>query len=406
MTGAIDTLTVLLLLLLLPSPRFISQRQYKRKIRRESGREGSCSQPSGYSTLDPRTERRLSSGRSGGERGASTRLVSKTTYKLKRFEVGSDLDSAGEEKSEKSSMELMEVPLSPTHYSQPPTPDHSPPSPWEAESAIHSVLSFLRMEHTPRQRSMQTATEQWMLLPLEVGAWPSLTVATSDRATSTRPSPLPRGRALPEIPREEAPAPPPVTNGHSSNNGHNTGAVTPESEEDNRVVLRPKNLGENSAIYQTIGGEESEGEERAEDRGSKGSEASQSLSILSPFDEQEEWSKISQIINSFGADIGKQTEEVGREGRGEGREQCSTPHNSPVYEYPTLKRREKLSSSLQEWLRCVPSSSPLSSSSLRYISMEKYLEHFQNNGFDDLSYMGGGLMTRFLLFYTVKFRTK
>jgi hypothetical protein len=90
---------------------------------------------------------------------------------------------------------------------------------------------------------------------------------------------------------------------------------------------------------------------------SQGSEASQSLSILSPFDEQEEWSKISQIINSFGADIGKATEpEGGRERKADGaREQCSTPHNSPVYEYPTLKRREKLSGSLEEWLRyCYP----------------------------------------------------
>ena len=116
--------------------------------------------------------------------------------------------------------------------------------------------------------------------------------------------------------------------------------------------MRPKTLGGDS-IYQTIGGDNESGEEESSEtnRASRGSEASQSLSILSPFDEQEEWSKISQIINSFGADIGKQTDSSEERQAVDGKEQCSTPHNSPVYEYPTLKRREKLTSSIQEWLR-------------------------------------------------------
>ena len=38
-------------------------------------------------------------------------------------------------------------------------------------------------------------------------------------------------------------------------------------------------------------------------RHSTGSE-SQNLSILSPFDEQEEWHKISEILNSFGTNLG------------------------------------------------------------------------------------------------------
>ena len=43
-------------------------------------------------------------------------------------------------------------------------------------------------------------------------------------------------------------------------------------------------------------------------RHSTGSE-SQNLSILSPFDEKEEWHKISEIINSFGANIGTDVKE-------------------------------------------------------------------------------------------------
>ena len=43
-------------------------------------------------------------------------------------------------------------------------------------------------------------------------------------------------------------------------------------------------------------------------RHSTGSE-SQNLSILSPFDEQEEWHKISEILNSFGTNLGANVKE-------------------------------------------------------------------------------------------------
>ena len=40
--------------------------------------------------------------------------------------------------------ELMEIPLSPTNYEQPSTPEHPPPSALEAEKAIMEVLDNLR----------------------------------------------------------------------------------------------------------------------------------------------------------------------------------------------------------------------------------------------------------------------
>ena len=44
------------------------------------------------------------------------------------------------------SLELMEIPLSPTNYNQPPTPPDLPPPPsaFEAETAILAVLDKLR----------------------------------------------------------------------------------------------------------------------------------------------------------------------------------------------------------------------------------------------------------------------
>lgn len=42
------------------------------------------------------------------------------------------------------SLELMEVPLSPTNYDAPPTPDHAPPHPLQAENEICRVIDQIR----------------------------------------------------------------------------------------------------------------------------------------------------------------------------------------------------------------------------------------------------------------------
>ena len=62
------------------------------------------------------------------------KMVSKTTFKLRE-----DFSANSEDE-----LELMEIPLSPTHYQQPPTPDHEPPSPFQAERTILKVLDNLR----------------------------------------------------------------------------------------------------------------------------------------------------------------------------------------------------------------------------------------------------------------------
>ena len=141
--------------------RFISQRQYKRKIRREGPKSSTSSTIGGsvkYSTLDSKMERRVNN---AANKHPTAVLVSKTTFKLRKNNYNdSDLDSAGEDSSEMvtngglsgisgasgAGLELMEIPLSPTHYKQPATPEHDPPTPWEAECAIHNVLSFLKVE--------------------------------------------------------------------------------------------------------------------------------------------------------------------------------------------------------------------------------------------------------------------
>jgi hypothetical protein len=65
------------------------------------------------------------------------KIMSKTTFKLRTFE-----DS---EETPDLSLELMEIPLSPTHYQSPPTPDHEPPNPFEAETRIQAVIDQIRI---------------------------------------------------------------------------------------------------------------------------------------------------------------------------------------------------------------------------------------------------------------------
>lgn len=330
--------------------RFISQRQYKRKIRRESPKGGNIK----YNTLDARTEKRLN----GKLSTTSAVVVSKTTFKLRKNTFNSDLDSAGEDNYETSAdLELMEIPLSPTHYNQPATPDHPPPTPWEAESAIHSVLSFLRSEYQPRSATIATDTEPWMLLSLDKSEWPDPNPVTEDKSTCTQlDRKVPIGRKLPAIPRDEKVYI--ATSPDSEDSGSNT----------SEVIFRhkPSPSATDESIYQSIDGDsESNRASQSSDK------SSQSLSILSPFDEHEEWSKISQIIDSFGADIGKQTE-TGKD--------ASTPNNSPVYDYPTLKKREKLTSTIEEWLS--------------FISLDQYASNFEQNGYDNINYIGGGLLSK------------
>ena len=121
---------------LVNSSRFISQRQYKRKLKRE------C--PS-YATMDrSKASKRSISKKSSppsnnisnseSEMDLKMKMVSKTTFKLRE-----DFSANSEDE-----LELMEIPLSPTHYQQPPTPDHEPPSPFQAERTILKVLDNLR----------------------------------------------------------------------------------------------------------------------------------------------------------------------------------------------------------------------------------------------------------------------
>lgn len=76
------------------------------------------------------------------------------------------------------------IPLSPTHYQQPPTPEHPPPSALQAENAIHDRIRPLSQEYKRRSKDMETETEDEYLLIFDGSSGSfSSSVSLSDKST-------------------------------------------------------------------------------------------------------------------------------------------------------------------------------------------------------------------------------
>jgi len=168
--------------------RFISQRQYKRKIKREDA----SSAPS-YVTMERKTRRKHSAEEQPSQEPSSDtlrrlRITSKTTYRLRPVSDGENAaaDPApqvnAEDEPGDQGEELMEIPLSPTHYDQPPTPEHDPPTPWQAETQILKVIGQLKEDAKRSRASRGTEVEKCFLLPPGVTEWPPIVRRRVSRA--------------------------------------------------------------------------------------------------------------------------------------------------------------------------------------------------------------------------------
>ncbi|XP_076748878.1 ankyrin repeat and sterile alpha motif domain-containing protein 1B isoform X2 [Xylocopa sonorina] len=250
----------------------------------------------------------------------------------------------------------MMLPTSPTHYAQPPTPDHPPPSAMQAEKSIHERIRPLSQVYKRRSRDMETETEEDLLQfpaggSLDASSGSLSSVSLSDKSMSTDNV-------------EEYFGDVPFA-------GLLKGSVTAERP---RTLRRLRNVYGPSACGMGAGGEGGGGErledgevafrlsERANERDEK------SLSIMSPFDEQEEWAKISEIMASFGTGLVRESVFV----------------TELEKEFQT---RLGLSSDT--------SSSPIVSTSvgqwLSTLGLADYETLFINYGFDDLDFIYGVL---------------
>ncbi|XP_034939821.1 ankyrin repeat and SAM domain-containing protein 1A-like [Chelonus insularis] len=182
----------------------------------------------------------------------------------------------------------MLIPTSPTHYVQPPTPDHPPPSALQAEKSIHERIRPLSQVYKRRSRDMETETDEDLLQfqpsgSLDASSGSLSSVSLSDKSMSTDNV-------------EEYFGDVPFA-------GLLKGSVTAERP---RTLRRLRNV-YGSTVCGMGTGVDVTGE-RLDDGGVDGSlrdrdRDEKSLSIMSPFDEQEEWAKISEIMASFGTGL-------------------------------------------------------------------------------------------------------
>ncbi|XP_054263617.1 ankyrin repeat and SAM domain-containing protein 1A-like [Macrosteles quadrilineatus] len=184
-------------------------------------------------------------------------------------------------------------PLSPTHYQQPPTPDHPPPSALEAERSIHQRIRPLSQEYCNmmkrRSRDMETETDEELLLLVFPANTPadhssgslSSSVSLSDKSVSTDNNQV--EEYIGDVPFAG------LLKGSTTTDG--VGSARAE---------RPKTLRRLRAVYdQGQGSAASDMKQRPPEDPSSGP----GCGVLSPFDEQEEWAKISEIMASFGTGL-------------------------------------------------------------------------------------------------------
>ncbi|XP_018341667.1 PREDICTED: ankyrin repeat and SAM domain-containing protein 1A-like isoform X3 [Trachymyrmex septentrionalis] len=250
----------------------------------------------------------------------------------------------------------MMLPTSPTHYVQPPTPDHPPPSAMQAERSIHERIRPLSQVYKRRSRDMETETDEDLLQfptggSLNASSGSLSSVSLSDKSMSTDNV-------------EEYFGDVPFA-------GLLKGSVTAERP---RTLRRLRNVYGQTACGMGAGGDGGGGDrledgevafrltgDRDRDRDEK------SLSIMSPFDEQEEWAKISEIMASFGTGLVRESVFVSElEKEFQTRLGLSSDSSSPI-----------VSTSVGQWL-----------SSLGFSDYESL---FINYGFDDLEFINGVL---------------
>ncbi|XP_059079558.1 uncharacterized protein LOC131877787 [Tigriopus californicus] len=392
--------------------RFISQRQYKRKIKREapsyvtlerkrSGdkktrRRGPTSElplletESSSANSNQQTQHTSKQQKSRGRDEMKMTMVSKTTFKLRSWE-GSELNPIDPSDLD---LELMEIPLSPTHFDQPGTPDHEPPSPFEAEREIQRVLDQIRVEAKRMKHCKSTSMDDCFLRPLDSnGAWPSLSLDLSvDQCTQTesRSSPSSGFSTKAQVG---------VTFLNSDGDNQTLGITGNGMETRSKPLIQGQaqldlelnqhHQSETTQIPHDVNQSRPSSSEPMDLEptrvDSKRDDDKLGLSIFSPFDEKEEWKKISLIIDQFGSDIGQDIKA------------STTPHNSPNTELPTGRRRGGqsgpgtglgrarlggkivgVSSSLSDWLRVN--------------GLEEFEKNFMDHGFDHLDFIGPDLI--------------
>ncbi|XP_041969922.1 uncharacterized protein LOC121726575 isoform X2 [Aricia agestis] len=303
--------------------------------------------------------RKLRRNNLGQAENFETRMADKRVRKYSNQERSS-LESLLDDQSMNSPSEYeryfdgsrTDIPLSPSHYDQPPTPDHPPPSAKQAENSIHERIRPLSQEYKRRSALRDSYTETEVSL-LRAASAVSVASGATDRSANTDCV-------------EEYVCDVPFA-------GLFKGSTTTLDGIGLRPVPaeRPKTLRKLKSVYDSSPTEvERNGEDEVRRRSNTTSSThsgDKSLSILSPFDEQEEWAKISEIMASFGSKLVRESvfvSELEQEFTSRLGLSCSESSLSP-----------SVASSLGLWLSS--------------LGMHDYEPLFVESGYDDIEFING-----------------
>ncbi|XP_066942509.1 ankyrin repeat and SAM domain-containing protein 1A-like isoform X16 [Macrobrachium rosenbergii] len=234
------------------------------------------------------------------------------------------------------------IPLSPTNYQQPPTPDHPPPSARQAQISIHAKMQSVSQHPEKRgSRDIETETEPEEVLAVDAGgsscSLSSVSASLSDKSVSTD-----------NI--EEIKSDVPFAGCRNSAMGSLAGR---------------DNMGPTSVPTPGMG------------------------SLLSPLEEAEEWARINDIMASFGGGLARESvfmaelehEFQTRLGLSLSPSQqglgllSSSGSSEDVVEVTTFEGGEK---SVGTWLRA--------------LGLPQYEDVFIAHGYDDTDFMNGGIL--------------
>ncbi|CAH1106342.1 unnamed protein product [Psylliodes chrysocephalus] len=331
----------------------IKQQNPRRKLRRH---------PEVYEDYDYRRKHKDKDEPVASSSAPETTFVSNAFIMISDDNNGSSKNVLNSVRSEKKMLRT-DYPLSPTHYNQPPTPDHPPPSAMQAESIIYEKIRPLSQEYKRRSKDMETETEDEYLLIYDGSSGSfSSSVSLSDRSVDN----------ILEEYNSDVPFAG-LIKGAAANVLENINPNTPAE--------RPKTLKKLKRFYDSTNGdgirsdnEKSSSSEKEFDNkeNKENKEYKDRVSALSPFDEQEEWAKIQEIMASFGTGI--------------------------VRESVFVAELEKEFQSRLMTISCSQHSLANSSETSGVRTVEKWLQGlgmgdyaglFMSNGFDDLNFLNG-----------------
>ncbi|XP_042233605.1 ankyrin repeat and sterile alpha motif domain-containing protein 1B-like isoform X2 [Homarus americanus] len=220
--------------------------------------------------------------------------------------IGSRLDSSDDSDGDhrprtlefrESKPKMKPQPMSPTHYQQPPTPDHPPPSARQAQISIHAKIQSVSVPPQEKRpsRDIETETEPEEVLAVEAGgsscSLSSVSASLSDKSVSTD--------NIEEI-KSDVPFA-----------GLFRGSITPmEGSGEVTALERPRSLVTSSALRSSVdrGCRNSMGSLTARDTSvSGGISGGSSMGLLSPLEEAEEWARINDIMASFGGGLARES---------------------------------------------------------------------------------------------------